>query len=34
VDEFNPERGRIKVSIGVFGRPTPVVLDPVQIEAA
>jgi transcriptional antiterminator NusG len=34
VDEFSPERGRIKVSISVFGRPTPVVLDPVQVEAA
>jgi transcriptional antiterminator NusG len=34
VDEFNPERGRIKVSISVFGRPTPVMLDPVQVEAA
>lgn len=34
VDEFNPERKRIKVSVSVFGRPTPVVLDPVQVEAA
>ena len=34
VDEFSPARGRIKVSISVFGRPTPVMLDPVQVEAA
>jgi transcription termination/antitermination protein NusG len=34
VDEFNPERARIKVSISVFGRPTPVMLGPVQVEAA
>ena len=34
VNEFTPERGRIKVSVSVFGRPTPVVLDPVQVEAA
>ena len=34
VAEFSPERGRLKVSISVFGRPTPVMLDPVQVEAA
>jgi transcriptional antiterminator NusG len=34
VDEFSPERGRVRVSISVFGRPTPVVLDPIQVEAA
>jgi len=34
VEEFNPERARVKVALTVFGRPTPVVLDPMQVEAA
>ena len=34
VQEFNPERARVKVALSVFGRPTPVVLDPIQAEAA
>jgi transcriptional antiterminator NusG len=34
VEDFNPERSRLKVSLSVFGRPTPVVLDPIQVEAA
>ena len=34
VEEFNPERARVKVALSVFGRPTPVVLDPIQVEAA
>lgn len=34
VEEFNPERSRVKVSLSVFGRPTPVVLEPIQVEAA
>jgi transcriptional antiterminator NusG len=34
VEEFNPERARVKVALSVFGRPTPVVLDPMQVEAA
>jgi len=34
VEEFNPERSRLKVALSVFGRPTPVVLDPMQVEAA
>jgi transcriptional antiterminator NusG len=34
VEEFVPERARLKVLISVFGRPTPVVLDSVHAEAA
>jgi len=34
VEEFVPERSQLKVLISVFGRPTPVVLDPVHVEAA
>jgi transcriptional antiterminator NusG len=34
VAEFSPERGRLKVSNSVFSRPTPVTLDPAQVEAA
>jgi transcriptional antiterminator NusG len=34
IEEFHPERARVKVALSVFGRPTPVVLDPIQVEAA
>ena len=34
VEEFKPERSHLKVALSVFGRPTPVVLDPIQVEAA
>lgn len=34
VEEFIPERSRLKVLISVFGRPTPVMLDSVNAEAA
>jgi transcriptional antiterminator NusG len=34
VEEINPERARVKVALSVFGRPTPVFLDPIQVEAA
>jgi transcriptional antiterminator NusG len=34
VEEFVPERSRLKVLISVFGRPTPVMLDPLHAEAA
>ncbi len=34
VEEFNPERSRVKVSLSIFGRPVPVVLELVQLEAA
>ncbi|MBL0713278.1 MAG: transcription termination/antitermination protein NusG [Desulfosarcina sp.] len=31
VDEVNPEKGKIKVLVSIFGRPTPVELDFVQV---
>lgn len=34
VEEFNPERARLKVALSVFGRSTPVLFDPIQVEAA
>jgi len=32
VDEVRPDRGRVKVMISVFGRPTPVELEFTQLE--
>ena len=32
VDDINPERGRMKVVVPVFGRPTPVELEYYQVE--
>ena len=32
VEEINPEKGRVKVQVEIFGRPTPVDLDFLQIE--
>ncbi len=32
VDEIHPEKGRVKVQVEIFGRPTPVDLDFLQIE--
>jgi transcriptional antiterminator NusG len=32
VDDINPERGRMKVTVPVFGRPTPVELEYYQVE--
>lgn len=32
VDEINPEKGKIRVSISMFGRETPVELDYFQVE--
>jgi transcriptional antiterminator NusG len=32
VDEVRPDRGRVRVMISVFGRPTPVELEFTQIE--
>ncbi|HEY1232213.1 MAG TPA: transcription termination/antitermination protein NusG [Candidatus Binatia bacterium] len=34
VEEFKPERSHLKVALSVFGRPTPVVIDPLHVEAA
>ncbi len=33
VDEVNPERGKLKVMVSIFGRPTPVELDFLQVES-
>jgi transcriptional antiterminator NusG len=32
VDEVNPERGKLKVMVSIFGRPTPVELDFLQVK--
>ena len=32
VEDINPERGRMKVSVPVFGRPTSVELEYYQVE--
>jgi transcriptional antiterminator NusG len=32
VDEVNGERGKLKVMVSIFGRPTPVELDFLQVE--
>ena len=34
VQEIKAERSRLRVSISVFGRPTPVDLDFIEVEAA
>jgi transcriptional antiterminator NusG len=32
IDEINPERGKLKVMVAIFGRETPVELDFLQVE--
>lgn len=32
VEEINPEKGKVKVLVSIFGRPTPVELDFVQVD--
>jgi len=32
VEEVNPERSKIRVTVGIFGRSTPVELDFAQVE--
>ena len=34
VEAVKPERARVRVAVSVFGRPTPVELDVVQVETA
>jgi transcriptional antiterminator NusG len=31
VQEVNPEKGKIRVLVSIFGRPTPVELDFIQV---
>jgi len=33
VDEVNPEKGMVKVTVTIFGRPTPVELEYWEVEA-
>ena len=32
VEEINPEKGKVKVSVSIFGRETPVELDFLQVK--
>ena len=33
VDEINPDRGKVRVMVSIFGRATPVELDFMQVQA-
>jgi transcriptional antiterminator NusG len=33
VEEINPERGKLKVMVSIFGRATPVELDFLQVKS-
>ena len=33
VEEINPEKSKVKVMVSIFGRPTPVELDVLQVES-
>jgi transcriptional antiterminator NusG len=34
IDEIDAERGKLRVMVSIFGRPTPVELDALQVEGA
>ena len=34
IEQVNPEKSKVRVMVSIFGRPTPVELDFLQIEKA